>query len=257
MLAGPAGANGQVASIHDRVVFKQENLDERLQYDNYSRKSLIDHFLDHDATLDAAAAGVAHELGDFVSGLYEAKIRRQTGRVQVQLRRQGNVEGHPVTITKTVGLIAGSSILEIEYTLENLPTDRQLHFGVELNFSGMPSGAEDRYFYDHHRARLGQIGHKLDLCGVPGLGLIDEWLGLDVGLSVNCPTNFWTFPLESVSQSEGGFEAVHQSVVVMPHWHVQADAAGRWSVAMNLSIDTSLAESRMEKPELATVPAWS
>lgn len=257
VLAGPAGANGQVVSIHDRVVFKQENLDERLQYDNYSRKSLIDHFLDHDATLDAAAAGVAHELGDFVSGLYEAKIRRQTGRVQVQLRRQGNVEGHPVTITKAVGLVAGSSILEIEYALENLPTDRQLHFGVELNFSGMPSGADDRYFYDHQRARLGQLGQKLDLRGIPGLGLIDEWLGLDVGLSANRPTDIWTFPLESVSQSEGGFEAVHQSVVVMPHWHVQADAAGHWSVAMNLSIDTSLAESRMEKPELATVPVWS
>jgi len=126
VLAGPAGNNGQVASIHDRVVFKQENLDERLQYDSYQRKSLIDHFLDHGATLDAAAAGVAHELGDFVVGPYEAKIRRQSGRAEVQLRRQGHVDGHPVTITKTVGLVAGSAILEIQYVLENLPTDRQL-----------------------------------------------------------------------------------------------------------------------------------
>jgi alpha-amylase len=78
-----------------------------------------------------------------------------------------------------------------------------------------------------------------------------------VGVSINRPTNIWTFPLESVSQSEGGFEAVHQSVVVMPHWHVQADAAGRWTVALNISIDTALAESRMEKPEQAFAPAWS
>jgi alpha-amylase len=196
-------------------------------------------------------------LGDFVSGPYEARIRRQPGRVDVQLRRQGKVDGHPVTITKIVGLSAGSSLLEIEYLLENLPADRKLHFGVELNFSGMPSGADDRYFYDHERKPLGQLGTKLELRGAPGLGLIDEWLGLDIGLSANRPTDIWTFPLESVSQSEGGFEAVHQSVVVMPHWLVQADAAGRWNVALNLSIDTSLAESRVEKRELASVPvAW-
>ena len=33
VLAGASGGNGQVASIHDRVVFKQAGLDQRLQYD--------------------------------------------------------------------------------------------------------------------------------------------------------------------------------------------------------------------------------
>ena len=50
--------------------------------------------------------------------------------------------------------------------------------------------------------------------------------------------------METVSQSEGGFELVHQSVVVQPYWMVRADAARRWSVTMRLNIDTSLAESR-------------
>jgi alpha-amylase len=49
-----------------------------------------------------------------------------------------------------------------------------------------------------------------------------------------------------VSQSEGGFELVHQSVVVQPHWFIQGDAEGRWSVTMRLACDTSLAESRRE-----------
>ena len=55
------------------------------------------------------------------------------------------------------------------------------------------------------------------------------------------PTNFWTFPIETVSQSEGGFELVHQSVAVMPHWLVEADKEGRWSVTMQLVLDTSRA----------------
>jgi alpha-amylase len=54
----------------------------------------------------------------------------------------------------------------------------------------------------------------------------------------------WTFPIETVSQSESGFELVHQSVVVQPHWYIQAGADGRWSTTMTLAIDTSAAERR-------------
>jgi alpha-amylase len=57
--------------------------------------------------------------------------------------------------------------------------------------------------------------------------------------------------VETVSQSEGGFELVHQSVVVMPHWIVKADLSGNWSVTLTLVADTSLAESRMWTSQLA------
>ena len=50
--------------------------------------------------------------------------------------------------------------------------------------------------------------------------------------------------METVSQSEGGFELVHQSVVVLPHWFVRADQDGRWSVTMNIAVDTSAAQMR-------------
>ena len=74
--------------------------------------------------------------------------------------------------------------------------------------------------------------------------MVDHWLGIDVRLSANRPTNIWTYPVETVSQSEGGFELVHQSVVMLPHWRVQGDSDGRWSLEMKLDIDTSLAENR-------------
>ncbi|MCA9271150.1 MAG: DUF1926 domain-containing protein, partial [Planctomycetales bacterium] len=100
-------------------------------------------------------------------------------------------------------------------------------------------------FFHQDQQRLGQLGTQLDLTDATTLGVVDQWLGIDVRLSVEQPTSFWTFPVETVSQSEGGFELVHQSVVVIPHWHVRGDAQGRWSVAMRMEIDTSLAESRM------------
>lgn len=256
VLAGTGHSNGDVASIHDRVVFKQAGLDQRVQYDPHPRKSLIDHFFDNDATLAAVSRGDAKERGDFVQGIYEAKLRRRAERVQVQLARSGNAWRIPLRITKGITLDAGSGELEIVYLLEGLPKDRPLHFAVEMNFAGLPSGADDRFFYGEDREPLGQLGTQLDLRDATRLGMIDEWLGIDVGLTTSRSSHFWTFPIETVSQSEGGFELVHQSVVVMPHWIVQPDASGRWSVTMTLAIDTSLAEERMQLPA-AVVAAQS
>jgi alpha-amylase len=50
-----------------------------------------------------------------------------------------------------------------------------------------------------------------------------------------------------VSQSEGGFELVHQSVAVQPHWLVKPDAAGRWSATFQITASTALAEKRMQR----------
>lgn len=242
--AGESAPTGDVASIHDRVVFKQKDLDQRLQFDLYRRKSLIDHFYAADVSGEAVAAGHYEELGDFASGAYEAKLRRNRNRMQAQLTRKGRACGRPVQITKGVTLEAGSQNLEIAYVLEGLPPGELIHFGVEFNFSGLPGGCDDRYFHDAHRTPLGHLGSRLDLKDVDNLSLTDEWLGIDIELHSDQPMHIWTFPIETVSQSEGGFELVHQSVVVHPHWYIRAGADGRWVTTMTLSIDTSMAEKR-------------
>lgn len=251
VLGGEQQHQGSVASIHDRVVFKQPDLDKRLQYDDHLRKSLIDLFFEYQANLDDVQAGRARQCGDFMHGMYEARIRRNPDRIQVQLTRDGNVDGSPLRITKGLTLDSGSSTLQIAYLLENLPQDRPLNFAVEFNFAGLPSGADDRYFSDVEGHRLGQLGTKLNLTDALGLSLTDEWQGITASLKMSKRTNFWTFPIETVSQSEGGFELVHQSVVVMPHWLVEADKDGRWSVTMQMSLDTALAESRKPHHEAA------
>ncbi|HZL88913.1 MAG TPA: alpha-amylase/4-alpha-glucanotransferase domain-containing protein, partial [Pirellulaceae bacterium] len=76
-----------------------------------------------------------------------------------------------------------------------------------------------------------------------------------VQLTANRPTHIWTFPIQTVSQSEGGFELVHQSVAVLPHWQIRGDASGRWTVTMTLTANTALAESRMQPARAETVTA--
>jgi len=245
--AGPAQDSGDLASIHDVVVFKQEGLDQRLHYDVNPRKSLIDHFYRGDVSLQSIADGTAVELGSFVHQRYDARVRRNPDRIQIMQHCDGHVDGHPLRITKGVTLESGSSTLEIAYMLEGVPQDQPLHFSVEFNFAGLPSGADDRYFLAANGHRLGQLGTRLDLAEGQEIALVDEWLGVDVQLSTDCTTHLWTYPVETVSNSEGGFELVHQSVVVQPHWYVEGDEEGRWIVTMKLLLDTSMAEQRMQQ----------
>jgi alpha-amylase len=251
--AGERDAESDVASIHDRVVFKQKDLDQRLQFDRHRRKSLVDHFYDANVSGEMVATGQCEELGDFVSAPYEARLRRNPNRMQVQMTRNGYVAGRQVKITKGVTLEAGSQNLEIAYLLEGLPPGEQVHFGVEFNFAGLPSGCGDRYFHDAHRNSLGQLETRLDLKLVDYLALSDEWLGIDIELTSDQRMDIWTFPIETVSQSEAGFELVHQSVVVHPHWYIKADGDGRWSTTMTLAIDTSMAEKRRPITEAAVI----
>ncbi len=244
VLAGPSAGGDGCSSIHDRVVFKQVGLDRLLRYDRYPRKSLVDHFYDNDTPLAAVVTGDAMERGDFASGLYEAKLRKSPDRIQVLLAKQGNAWGIPLKITKGVTLGSSASALEIAYLVEGIPPEAQFHFGVEFNFAGMPAGADNRYYYDAEGSRLGQLGAELDLREAKTLGLVDEWLGLDILLELDRPSDVWAFPVGTVSQSESGIELVHQSVVVQPHWLIRGDANGRWSVVMRLSLDAGRAERR-------------
>jgi hypothetical protein len=234
--AGASDNASSAASIHDRVVFKQQGLENQLQYDRYSRKSLVDHFFDDDASVHQVQNGLAMERGDFAELPYDAKLRRAPGKIQVQMRREGNAWGIPLTITKGITLFSGSCALEVTYLVEGLPPGKPLHLGVEFNFAGMPSGADDRFFYDARAERMGHLGSTLNLESTDYLGLIDQWLGANVQLTFNRPSGIWCFPVCTVSQSESGFELVHQSVCVMPHWKVVGDSEGRWSVSMDLIV---------------------
>jgi alpha-amylase len=236
---------------HERFVVKQSGLDRLLQYDAYLRKSLIDHFYDPRVTFDQLAACQETELGDFVTGPYEHRVRRGEQELLLTLHRSGQAAGASVRVTKEIHLAAGADALDVRYLLENLPHDQRLLFAVECNFAGMAAGADDRYFYHDGKPRAGQLQTLQDLADVDRIGLVDEWLGLDVSLAWSRRGGVWAFPIQTVSQSEFGCELVHQSTAVLPHWFIEPDGQGRWEVRLTMKLDVSRAAEKI----LATASA--
>jgi alpha-amylase len=219
-------------------------LENLLQYDWYLRKSLVDRFLEENASLEQLATRSEKELGDFVLEPYQAQVEQNPAGALVTLSRQGNAAGHPISITKKVRFTASSNQLAISYRLEKIPRQARLHFAIEFNFAGMSAGANDRYFYTREKPKAGQLQTHQNLTNADLIGLVDEWLGLDASIKLSRPAGIWAFPIQTVSQSEGGFELVHQSTAVMPHWILEPDDKGLWETEITLTCDTTRAERR-------------
>lgn len=247
--SGPAGS---AASIHEQVVFKQPGLDQKLLYDTHPRKSLVDHFWPLDCSLAEMVDGTANELGDFVTGYFESTIRRGADRHQLLMTRTSQVAGREITLTKGVTLARDRGCLELAWLLEGLPAKAEFRFGTEFNFAGMPAGLDDRLLLDEDGQSLGSIGQSLVLENGHALTLSDAWLGLQARLAWDRPARLWTWPVETVSQSEGGFELIHQSTIVQPNWVVSGDTNGRWAVKMEFQLSTL---ARQDDPLTPGAPA--
>lgn len=241
---GNVSEHGGGVDPNGAVRFKQPGLDQKLTYDRWSRKSLVDHFLQPGLAFDAFAAGDGH-VGDFAEGVYQSSLRRSPRVVEARMWRDGKLGPYPVKLTKTVRADASNSgTFEVVYELEQLPAGLPIHFGVEFNFAAMPGGASDRYYYDDRGRTLGTLDAALNQPAMSRIGLVDEWLGVDVALESSQPAAMWTMPIQTVSQSESGFELVHQSCAVIPHWEFLAPSDGRWTVTLSLSADTSAAQAK-------------
>ncbi len=243
-------------SIMDHVILKQEGLDRRLVYDRHPRKSLVDHIFPGDLTLDDLVACRDVQRGDFATGTYLSKIQRGPSEVTLAMHRPGLADGHPIQVRKTITMTSGSDALDVAYVLEELPEGVPIHFAIEFNLAAMAGHAHDRYYSDPTGLRLGMLDARLDLKGADGLTLTDEWLDLGIGLRWSEPAGLWCFPIETVSQSEGGFEGVYQSSAIYPHWLIVADESRRWAVRIRWSLGRARSKTEAAEGDLEG-RAWS
>lgn len=231
-----------VASIHDILVLKEEGLEKKLHYDWYRRVSFIDHFLGQDVSLENFARARYAEAGDFVLGTYHFTIDKSPSCTKLKMQRQGNVrqQGNrlDVRVEKQFSLMSKTGTLVVDYGVHNLSGDGcQLFFGPEMAFALLAGDAPDRYYkFDDHEiedARLCSIG---EVKAVSNVSLIDQWLGLDIQLSWQAPAKVWRFPIETISQSESGFERVYQNSVVLPLWPLNLATGDSWHQRIELHV---------------------
>jgi alpha-amylase len=179
-----------------------------------------------------------------VKGEYAFEVAKRQKREIVVMKREGavqvNGERAALYIRKEVSLGPSEPSFRVEYELTN-PSDRPLDivFAVENIYCMLAAHAPDRFYYEETREQnLGELATRIDRPGVRKFGLVDGWQRLDVGLKFSTPANLWAFPLETVSQSEGGFESVYQGSVVVGRWNVRIEPGGSWKVWIESGFQT-------------------
>ena len=204
------------ASIHDIVRVKQEGLLEHLRYDAYERRSGLVRILPADTTPEAAASGAAEEIGDLRDGAW---VLDGLDAVRVVLRRSGHVRSGggsvPIEATKTIAIGGGrldpSLTVELEIVhrgdADSPPIDALL--GIEWSTMLLGGGHNPAAWHDVGGRRIAH-DETARAADVRDLAAGNDQLGVTVATTTDRAVEAWIAPIETVSNSEAGFELVYQ-----------------------------------------------
>ncbi|MBN1202168.1 MAG: DUF1926 domain-containing protein [Anaerolineae bacterium] len=226
----------------EAVRVKEAGIEEYLLYDWHQRGAFIDHFLREDVDLQAVYRAFYGEQGDFVNLPYETEIQPGADESTVFLRRDGHVwvgdRRCPVRVSKTFTFRRGEDAYRCVYTVRNL-SDAPLgaRFAVELA-SGFDGGQDMQYC--HYTVNGG--AEQLPLVGmlehenVISHTSVTSIRALALTTDVNLPCTLWTFPLETVTNSEAGYERGYQGTVYLHIWPLYLAPDAEWQAVITQQV---------------------
>lgn len=232
-----SGEDSEPKSIHDIVKSKEADLHLYLNYDSYRRGMLIDHVFGQDTTLEAVVQNRYEELGGFPSIPYTFKIKDNKDGKSLFLAGEGLVNGNRLGILKEIRIEHGKSDMLFNYTLKNISGDViKICFGPELNFA-MLDGNSDMCQYliegkpleDSYQRSRGECKE------VESFSIKNKLISTEIGLAFSKKCTLWRYPVETISQSESGFEREYQSSVLVPHWNFDLNQDEEWGVSIRLT----------------------
>jgi alpha-amylase len=223
-------------TIHEERGAKEEGLQNLLYYDAYRRGSFLDHWLPPAATVvDFSRQGVGTGMG---LTAYEARIARQ-GRVPV-LYLTGRTEqaGASLCVRKRFRLAPDAPLLTVDYELEPDGIPPEARFGAELNLAFYMGPPPDRVVeINGGRATDPSLFAVAETPDVRSVRISDAWLGLAARLTLDPPGTLWRCPVQTISQSEAGYERVAQQVALLAHWPLGGPGGVR-GLRITLSVES-------------------
>ncbi|HDZ24066.1 MAG TPA: DUF1926 domain-containing protein [Desulfobacteraceae bacterium] len=197
-------------SIHEMTTAKDENLEEALVYDRYTRSSFLDHFLPFGSSVEDYASSQYRELGDFVEGSYRVrKVSREKDGCLVALKREGRVDASTLRIDKELYVgTKGKINAQWEFScLNDVPVS--CLFGVEWDLTLFSDRDPERYYLinGERRREAAETGNEE---GISAFSMVNGPDRISAAFSFEKPAAVWFFPLMTVSMSEEGFERIYQ-----------------------------------------------
>jgi len=251
--AAAAAATNAPTSIHDILTMKEPGLVAFLHYDRHERRSGLVHLLPADGSTDETAFTHAtyDELGDFTEGAFEATVVEAD---RVVARRLGAVkldgETRPLVLEKTFRFGGGRSnpTLSLEVALEN-PGGTPLSFelAVEWNVNMLGGGHNPAAYYESNAGERTSHDISGEVAAATKIAFGNDYEGVRVAARPEPAARLTWYPVETVSNSEAGFERVYQGSSLLFRWPVSLvpGSKRRFTVVFDVtqSIDHAAAEA--------------
>jgi 4-alpha-glucanotransferase len=208
---GDAGAD--VSKLEEPLRVKEPGLEKRLHYDGRRRLVFQVYLVAPGSTLRQAVRARFRELGEFAAG--EFSLGRGGS-----MERTERIRGTEVTMRKTFKPDPAKPILELrlEVTASGAPLDALLV--VESNL-GLVGGVAD-----------GEVGGRpldspADLGELSSVTLTQPEAGIGYRLVVPAGARTWYHPVETVNNSESGYERIVQGACLLSLRPVRLGDGGR------------------------------
>jgi hypothetical protein len=248
-LRDAAQSTDRVASIHDQTLAKEAGLEKRLKYDRWPRNTFrLLLFAEGKTHADFEALRL-EESALFAGGDYQ--IERATPQ-EIQLVAEGPLcksiagaePGKDLRAVKAFKFDWNEKGFTVACRLDlgrsdsalraaGADTPLRLTVGLEIVLNLLAPNVPDRYF------EFSGSRQPLEWSGVvegSRLRLADEWQDVAVEIEAQGASHIWVAPIETVSESEEGFERVYQGSQILGVWAVDLGSAKAWNAETVLRV---------------------
>ena len=220
--------SGAVASIHEQTRVKEPGLERFLRYDRWPRHAFRLFFFDPRGTQAAYERLELHEDAGFAGGSFRVD---SYGAQYAELVRDGALPWRGkdgLSVSKHFSFDRAPRGCEIACEVRLTLTaalEQPLAIGMESVINALAPGEPDRFF----ETPSGPQNLRFSGC-LPGslLRMEDGWQRWRIALQAPLAEQFWIAPIETVSESEDGFERVYQGSQILAVWKPDLSRDRTW-----------------------------
>ncbi|HXC33342.1 MAG TPA: alpha-amylase/4-alpha-glucanotransferase domain-containing protein [Verrucomicrobiae bacterium] len=239
----------KVASIHDQSLAKEPGLEKKLKYDRWARNSFRLLLFAPGKTQGEYEALRLEESAAFAGGDYcveqaTAEEIHLTAEAPLRQVLAGVDPAYILRAEKVLQFEERDGGMGIHCRLELAPkrsmppnpilsAPAQFTVGLEMVVNLLAPNVPDRYIEFAGKRKPLEWGGTVDGQRVR---LVDEWQDVAVEIEAGGASQLWIAPIETVSESEEGFERVYQGSQILGVWNVTLDPAQPWRAEAALHV---------------------
>ena len=113
------------------------------------------------------------------------------------------------------------------------PGAASVNLGMETVVNFLAPDSPDRYFDsagEHFPLRWSSSAPA------PALRVVDEWQKIAIAIEAPGAREFWVAPIETVSESEDGFERIYQGSQILAVWPVEIAPGAEWTGRFSMRV---------------------